>query len=437
METRANFVLIGGFTLGVIAACFLFVLWLAGFGHVSDTRAYRVVFTGSVSGLARGSLVLFNGLHIGEVTDMDFLPNDPGRVAATIVVQNRIPIKQDTKARLELQGLTGGAAVGLTGGALDSPALPAKDGEPPTIIAEPSQIQDLLVNVQNISSKADAVLSRADKLFSDNGPVFTDTLHNINTFSKALGDASSGLGGVMSGVADIGRKIGPLAQRLEKLTDDVDKLVVAVDADKVKKAVSDLTAFSASLGDSKGPTQAMLNDAATLVKRLSDSSVKLTSVVSGADNLIKAFDTKKVSNLMDGADALGDALKQNKGNIDTMIKDAASMVAKLNASADKIDGLMTSVQGFVSSPDTKGPIGQLGDAAKSIRVLADDLNSRVKELSVGLLRFTGTGLREYEALAVDGRRTIDDVDRVVRSFEKNPSQIIFGAKPALPEFHGN
>jgi phospholipid/cholesterol/gamma-HCH transport system substrate-binding protein len=155
------------------------------------------------------------------------------------------------------------------------------------------------------------------------------------------------------------------------------------------------------------------------------------------DGLVKAFDTKKVSNLMDGADALGDALKQNKGNIDHMIKDAAEMVAKLNASADKIDGLMTSVQSFVSSPDTKGPLGQLGDAAKSIRVLADDLNARVKELSVGLIRFSGSGLREYEALAVDGRRTIADVDRVVRSFEKNPSQIIFGAKPALPEFHGN
>ena len=67
---------------------------------------------------------------------------------------------------------------------------------------------------------------------------------------------------------------------------------------------------------------------------------------------------------------------------------------------------------------------------------ADDLNQRTKELSVGLTHFTGSGLREYEALAVDGRRTLGDLDRVIRSFERNPNQLIFGSKPALPEFRG-
>jgi phospholipid/cholesterol/gamma-HCH transport system substrate-binding protein len=45
-------------------------------------------------------------------------------------------------------------------------------------------------------------------------------------------------------------------------------------------------------------------------------------------------------------------------------------------------------------------------------------------------------LREYEALAIDGRRTVNDLDRVLRGFERNPSELIFGAKPTLPEYHG-
>ena len=139
---------------------------------------------------------------------------------------------------------------------------------------------------------------------------------------------------------------------------------------------------------------------------------------------------------MDGADALGDTLKQNRGNIDRMLKDAAELAAKLNNSADKVDGLMTSLQGFVGSPDVKGPIAEVGDAARSIRQLADDLNQRTKDIAAGLVRFSGSGLREYEALAVDGRRTVNDLDRVLREFEKNPNQLIFGAKPALPEYHG-
>ena len=59
---------------------------------------------------------------------------------------------------------------------------------------------------------------------------------------------------------------------------------------------------------------------------------------------------------------------------------------------------------------------------------------RIKEISVGLTHFSGSGLRQYEALAIQGQRVLDDIDRLARSFERNPSQLIFGAKPSLPEY---
>jgi phospholipid/cholesterol/gamma-HCH transport system substrate-binding protein len=71
-----------------------------------------------------------------------------------------------------------------------------------------------------------------------------------------------------------------------------------------------------------------------------------------------------------------------------------------------------------------------------VRHLADNLDARTKEISVGLTRFSASGLREYEALAVDGRRTVNDLDRLLRSLSNNPSQVIFGAKSTLPEYHG-
>jgi phospholipid/cholesterol/gamma-HCH transport system substrate-binding protein len=55
METKANYVLIGAFTLAVIAGGFLFVLWFSGASKTAEHKTYRVVFTGSVSGLTRGS----------------------------------------------------------------------------------------------------------------------------------------------------------------------------------------------------------------------------------------------------------------------------------------------------------------------------------------------------------------------------------------------
>ena len=78
----------------------------------------------------------------------------------------------------------------------------------------------------------------------------------------------------------------------------------------------------------------------------------------------------------------------------------------------------------------------MSEAAQSVRKLADDVDARVKEISVGLSRFSNSGLREYEALAIEGRRTLDDIDRAVRSLERNPGQVIFGSKPSLPEYHG-
>ena len=71
-----------------------------------------------------------------------------------------------------------------------------------------------------------------------------------------------------------------------------------------------------------------------------------------------------------------------------------------------------------------------------IRKLADNLDGRTKEITSGINRFTGPGFREYEALAADGRRTLNDLNRAVRSLERNPSQLIFGGKPTIPEYKG-
>lgn len=437
METKAHFVLIGAFTLAVILGAFGLVLFFSGLGDVSSKRTYAVVFSGSVSGLARGGPVLFNGIHVGEVTQMDFSPNDPGHVTGLIQVEGRVPIKQDTKARLELQGLTGVAAVALTGGSADAPEIARPKNALPVIYAEPSQIQNLLENVQGISGKADAALAKIDKLLSDNSVALTDTFQNIDRFSKALGDPHSGLGGAMDSLAEISRKVGPLADRLQKLSDDIDKLVVAVDPDKVRGLVDNVSGFTHALSDSSDSLKSTLQDAATLAKGLTGSAKTLDSALASIDAIARSVSPKQVQSLMDGAGALGDTLTDNKGNIDRAIKNASELAAKLNDSADKIDGLMDSLKGFVGSPDVKGPISEIGDAAKAVRQLADELNLRTKEMGAGLTRFATSGLREYESLAIDGRKTIADLDRLLRSLESNPSQIIFGARnpPAAPGGH--
>jgi hypothetical protein len=61
-----------------------------------------------------------------------------------------------------------------------------------------------------------------------------------------------------------------------------------------------------------------------------------------------------------------------------------------------------------------------------MKTLSENLDKRTAEISVGLTRFSNNGLREYEALAVDARRTLADLGRAIRNFDRNPQRVIFG-----------
>ena len=191
METRANYVLIGAFTLAAVVGAFLFIMWIAGYGAAGGHRAFQVVFKGSVSGLSNGANVLFNGIKVGEVTHLTFSRSDPHQVVADIDVGSEAPIDQNTKARLETQGLTGAAAVALLGGVDAGRPLVGENGQAPVIYAEQSlQLQDIIDNVAAVSVKATSVLDDADKLIADNSEPIHSAIANVDQFSKALADNS-------------------------------------------------------------------------------------------------------------------------------------------------------------------------------------------------------------------------------------------------------
>src|SRR6516165_10900565 len=132
METRAPYVLIGAFVLAAIAAAFGFVYWLNNAGGVGKRDTYQVQFQGPVPGLLVGAGVLFNGIRVGEVTELALAHDDPRFVNATISVASTTPVRADTKVGLEFQGLTGVPVVALEGG-----ALPAGSGQVASLIADP------------------------------------------------------------------------------------------------------------------------------------------------------------------------------------------------------------------------------------------------------------------------------------------------------------
>lgn len=188
METRAPFALIGAFVLVALAAIFGFVYWLNNTGGLGSRTSYHVQFEGSVPGLLVGAAVLFNGIRVGEVTELGLAPEDPRRVNATISVSSATPMRADTKVGLEFQGLTGVPVIALEGGARATAAGPI-----PTLMAEPGA-------GQSMTQAARDALRRVDSVLAENAGPLKDTIANLKTFSEGLARNTGKLDGIVAGL---------------------------------------------------------------------------------------------------------------------------------------------------------------------------------------------------------------------------------------------
>jgi phospholipid/cholesterol/gamma-HCH transport system substrate-binding protein len=236
METRARYILIGLFVFTSIIAGFAFVYWMHTIGGLGERSVYRIRFENSVSGLRVGAAVFFNGIHVGEVTGLQLSRENPKDVFVTINVERDTPIKADSQARIDIQGLMGSPTVTIQDGSPSSPLLTPSHGEPPLLVASESAGQDL-------TQMARQVLGRVDKILAENSDSLHDAITNIDTFSAALSRNSHRIDGILAG--------------LEKMT-----------GGEVKPPVPtfDLTASNAAAPPSKKPPkQLVIADPTTLV----------------------------------------------------------------------------------------------------------------------------------------------------------------------------
>jgi phospholipid/cholesterol/gamma-HCH transport system substrate-binding protein len=273
METKANYIVTGLFTLAVVVAAFGFVFWFQRAGDGGGQAAYRVVFAGSVAGLRTGAEVTFNGIRVGEVAGLALDSHDPRKVTALLKLDRAVPVRADTKAGLAFQGLTGLAEVALTGGSANAAPLVAPAGETPTLYADANATAD-------VTQQARDVLTRIDDMVSENEAALHASLTNVQTVTSTLAQNSQ-----------------------------------------------------------------------------------------------------------------------------------------------RLDQIMAGLQSLTGGPDGNG---QIGKAADSIRRLADDLDKETAQISVGLTQFSNSGLKQFEAFAVDGRRTLAELQKTIQNINQHPNSLIFG-----------
>src|SRR6202163_2290500 len=219
METRANFVLIGLFTLAVIAAAFGFVLWFQNLHTTKARSPLRIVFEGPAAGLRNGGSVNFNGIRVGEVMSVKL--DNPRRVVALAMVENNAPIRKDTLVGLEFQGLTGVAAISLKGGAEAAPGVPLDEDGVPVLTADPNSLQDVTEAIRG-------TLQNINRVVADNQEAVKNSLHNLETFTSSLARNSGKIDNLMLGLNTLagGKEGGELflaVKSIRELAEDFDK----------------------------------------------------------------------------------------------------------------------------------------------------------------------------------------------------------------------
>lgn len=250
MEPKVNYVLVGAFVAVLGAAVLVVVLWLGKSDYRGVYDQYYVYMHESVAGLSVNSTVKYRGVDVGRVKDIQLNPENPEEVRLTLDILHATPVKTDTVALLETQGLTGLARVNLNGGSREAPALEVAPGqEYPVIKTGPSLffrldmaisrllsdqgLTKLLANVNTLSQNATAVVDE------ENRAAVRQILRDLSELTQMLAAHSEG---VERGV----RSASLAAENVAKMTETMNRQMPAL-LERVSKSAAALQTMTEEL----------------------------------------------------------------------------------------------------------------------------------------------------------------------------------------------
>lgn len=280
MEEKVNFVVVGVFVLALSAALIGGVLWLSSSkSYRASYDIYQTYMPDSVAGLNLDAPVRYRGVEVGRVQEITLAPGNVEQVQLTLAIERGIPVKVDTVAILQVQGLTGIAYVELTGGGRDSPPLQkqANDSYPvirsgPSLMTRlDSAVTVLLTNLNRTSENLNAVLDE------NNRRAVKNTLADLAVLSRTLAARS---GTIDDSLADAAHAL----KNASRLSDELPQLIQRVQrsADAFDRMSNELAHAGARAGSTLDSAQqfsaSTLPEVHQLVLELRDLTVSLHHV---------------------------------------------------------------------------------------------------------------------------------------------------------------
>lgn len=405
METKANYALIGAFTIAGFVGILGFVLWFAQL-QLDRQFAYYDVYFPEVSGLGPASEVRFAGLPVGRVVDMRLAPGNPLPVRVRIEVILDTPIRSDSLAALEVQGVTGVALVAITAGSARAPLLRVTDtSEVPVIASSRSALQTL----------------------TDEGPQIIARLSLVaEQLTQILGPQNQG-------------RVAAILDNVERSSGNLDQALadVAAATDAIAVAATGIAAF--------GDQMDGLGDSATItLERFADAAVQAQAALDRVDGYVQGDLATLTQELQRGAAGLGDLADRGRSSLDGLDRALAAGTGAFDT-AQRVMGDLTPV-----AADLRTTLGAVTTAmaglpedlpriSASLRAASDNAAAAFASLR-GVLdgargpvqSFADDTLPQITRLSQDMRALVQNMDQLVSTLRRNPAQVLSG--PRTPEF---
>jgi phospholipid/cholesterol/gamma-HCH transport system substrate-binding protein len=256
MKTRASNLTIGSTTLAVIAAAFVGFLGFQKIHGIQQRGPLRIVFEGSASGLRKGGSVNFDGVQVGEILSLTL--DNPRKVVALVRLDNNAPIRKDTVVGLEFQGLTGVAAISLTGGAAAAAPVPLDEDGVPVLTADLSETESIRDTLHNV-----------DRALVGNQAMLKNALLNFETYTASL--ASKG-----DAIDSIIRKADNAFASFDGAMTKIDNVVPSLadgKADELFEKVKSLRELAESFNKRSG---ALMEEGRRSLLDISQAAIKVT-----------------------------------------------------------------------------------------------------------------------------------------------------------------
>lgn len=245
MEIHARYVWVGLITFTMILFTIWYILWISVRQNGDSKAIYDIYFSQNIAGLQIGSSVLLRGVQVGRVSDIQFVQDHSSRVRVQITVSDSAPIRQDSVATIEPQGITGLANIQISAGSPQSPYLrPIDDGSIPIIIAGTSRFEEILSAVPNILVTTTNILNKINdtlspttltdfkNIVSDASAVLKNLVqqkNNINTFFSSTASAFESFEVTNHKLQTyLDTQISPITAKLASIIDDIPGIIASI-----------------------------------------------------------------------------------------------------------------------------------------------------------------------------------------------------------------